>query len=584
MQGKAISADEFSTEIQKIFSFATNKKFDEAILASDELLRCALTGEQTAKVYSYRVVAYNFHGDNKNALINCNVAINFSPSSANLYWLRGFINKELGNLPDTLDDFAESLVMNSKDEIPKRRLIGTIKVILKNTETEREILVPFLAKWKGQLPAGIVREFLFEQKKIKDFSEYWGGCANDFGVEGHFINARTSVLDKYKGSDNSSMIQDALDKVLDSVKALYLKLRVTDKDFEGKDGKKGIYLYQYAPYATLSNMASDKRLWLTPACYQNDPEEGCFFFEFLNKTFSRTTGSTENRGKIEVLCKSVYEEISDGKMNGIVFIRSLSPYEDKLLMWNSSYGENCKGVSVGIPFSTIHKISEAGSSLQKGKPKLNDILHAIPEQSKVEDSKFPGLPLEYVKCCRVLYLPDGDEQVLSTGTEKRTKSKDAELEKITKDTVNMQPPQYHHVEKELSDIFASLDELLTEISKARHSLLAENFDKDDLLRIFLPIAHLVKNNTYQHEKEFRLMFVADVFKGEKVETFVKPDHPFLHIETEPVLFMSETESERSEPEIVYVGPLCTEVDRLKAEHMLKYKCKIGVRPSTVKFR
>ncbi|WP_062328613.1 hypothetical protein [Treponema endosymbiont of Eucomonympha sp.] len=87
---------------------------------------------------------------------------------------------------------------------------------------------------------------------------------------------------------------------------------------------------------------ANRRFRLTPADYQNDPEEGKVFYDRL-KTFC-------NADAISTVLDSIRSNSEK-----VAFSRSLTELEDSLVMWNSSYGHKGKGVAVGIAKQKTNK-------------------------------------------------------------------------------------------------------------------------------------------------------------------------------------------------------------------------------------
>ena len=109
------------------------------------------------------------------------------------------------------------------------------------------------------------------------------------------------------------------------------------------------------------------------------------------------------------------------------------------------------------------------------------------------------------------------------------------------------------------------------------------FAKKFLPQIFQPISHLVKNATYKHEREWRLLYITFIHQGKKAG-YIKRE-PVLHIETEKILF-----TDKENKEELWLGPKISaypDLERLKIKHLFEYDEKddfVSIHTSKVCFR
>jgi hypothetical protein len=82
--------------------------------------------------------------------------------------------------------------------------------------------------------------------------------------------------------------------------------------------------------------------------------------------------------------------------------------------------------------------------------------------------------------------------------------------------------------------------------------------------LFFSVTHLIKDKAYEHEEEYRLLFIDSVKKDKKyIKTLVKDDIcEGIYIETEPVLFQDDKN-------LVFFGPKVPEVTINKYRHAFR---------------
>jgi tetratricopeptide (TPR) repeat protein len=291
-------------------------------------------------------------------------------------------------------------------------------------------------------------------------------------------------------------------------------------------------VFQYAAQVVLESVRNTRTFRLRPAGYQNDPEEGLVFYKRLAGIFAE-----DRRDIVEFL-----ETLQQTSPDNVVFIRSFTANGNSLLMWNSSYGDSGNGVSIGISKRKLNR----GTGVSSG------TLETDGEQSGAAGSPRSTagsprgtaarqVPLNKTGLYNILYIGEGAEE---------TDAKQ-ELRKIA---------------ETLRD-FNSGD-------------LANPVIKQFLSNLFTFAAHLVKDTSYAHEDECRLIYFDTV----------RRKNPYLrvqdgvYVETEPVLFEDDSD-------VVYFGPKVSDMTILKFRHIFKYEglpfqgsVEKMLRSSGIKFR
>jgi len=294
------------------------------------------------------------------------------------------------------------------------------------------------------------------------------------------------------------------------------------------------YLYQYAECSVADKISKSCALWLKPACYQNDPGEGKYIFDYL-----------ESHTKINNSLKTLMRESkakNEFDQKTVAFIRSFSECKDGLQMWNSSYARNGAGIALGIQFGKFSKATDTSASVA-----------VIYEGEKSSVSKFSNetkasgyVPMEKIYFAQVRYLSMDN---------KTTKSDTAAFDK----------------------------NIITVLKKFTDNMLKEPKNREAVKKflplIFMPISHLVKSSDYEHEKEWRLLYFTTIKDGKDSERIIW--EPVLHVKTEPFLFKDKKTKEQ-----FWLGPAISELERLKLGHQLEHELGdyVDIHMSKVHFR
>jgi hypothetical protein len=338
---------------------------------------------------------------------------------------------------------------------------------------------------------------------------------------------------------------------------------------------------------------ANRRFRLTPADYQNDPEEGKVLYKFLKHRFEGESKETS------FVFDEMYQKTSGS--DTVAFVRSFTELEDSLVMWNSSYAAHGEGAAVGIAKQKTNKgfgidslSGEMSLPAQSSEMPLNTLIKGktenpqtdaaedesknydvVPMQERTEQAKGNAAKGESKKPVSVPMSSIGLYKVLYIGEASNT----AEAPEDEK-TLNA-------VADNLKEFAAEFEEAYTELQAEKKDgyKTKENPFMDFLSMLFTPVAHLIKKETYKHEEEYRLLYVSSIADAtdknyiheEKTEENVCNG---IFIETEAVLFEDSTKKD-----IVYFGPKVSETTRLRYKHAFRYKrLAVDFRTSNIHYR
>ena len=503
-------------------AYSNKGVLDHAIADYDKAI---VLNPNIAFAYYNRGNAYSNKGDHDRAIEDYDKAIELDPNIAFAYFNRANEYIKKGNCDCAIQDYGKAIELDPKDADAYRNRGFTYfqKANYKNAIMDYAKSIEF-----GRSEQMYIDDFL---KAVLLYRESIDKFTTDelCNSPHHLVNLVGEILLVINEEDDYS-------KFIRLIREVY-KLQ---EDL-GKQENTIPYFYQYSkahPFVDFIGKSSS--IWLTPACYQNDPDEGKFIFEYFSLSSSHERLSNLLKGLTS-------EELT---LKPIAFIRSFSECKDDLLMWNRSYGEIGAGVSLGVPF---HK------KLQKANARPTDNKGSLmPPVDRSEEEKVnpaheptknenPLIPMENLCFARVLYL--------TTDGTNDCQDDIARFEPIKKELENF------------TDKFLEIPENV-------------EFAKEFLSQIFLPISHLVKNATYKHEREWRLLYITFIHQGKKTG-YIKRE-PVLHIETEKILF-----TDRENKEELWLGPKISDLERLKIKHLFEYDEKydfVSIYPSKIRFR
>lgn len=450
-------------------------------------------------------IAYYKKGDYDNAIAEYTKAIRINPNSALGYQNRGDAYSKEGKKDKAITDFNKAIGIIKNQAHP-----FSIAGYLHWLNNEFDAAISDFTKAIDVFPSDSIyfeRGYTYlkisdNDKAIADFTQaisiLWQGKSSDDSFP-FFHN----VIKKFKENKFDS---PEYQRLITSVFILWILCLCREGDSK---------IYQYTSQATLNEMQKSHRVRLRPASYMNDPNEGSVFYECLKEMLDEK----------DTQFKDIIEKIKDEKTkDSIAFIRSFSASEDSLVMWDSSYAENAKGVSIGISVKKLNK----GFGLPKPKeigmiePNI-EIPKAAASSQTEESSGF--LSIEKTGLYKILYLEKGKEN--------------KEIGEIKNALLGI--PQEDLENEERRNILIPL-----------------------LSELFISITHLIKDISYEHEKEYRLVYIGSI---EDDKTCIQSSMDTgIYIETEPILFDNQKDKE-----IIYFGPKVDKTTIAKVEHVVKHK-------------
>jgi tetratricopeptide (TPR) repeat protein len=260
------------------------------------------------------------------------------------------------------------------------------------------------------------------------------------------------------------------------------------------------YIYQYTKLNVLNKMIKTQRMRLTPSSYLNDPFEGKTFYELLD-----SEEINEIRGK------------SESEM-WTVFVRSMTGLEDSLVMWNSSYGDEAKGAAIGIQVGQFTEIQGGLNAIVS-----NDNGNTLKQNQKTASDIGIPMPVEMLGLYKVQYL-----------------------------------------DKDSAGPILKIKECLDTCMQNTNGI---NVYKQEILlwlfiRLLMSITHLIKRKDFEHEEEYRIMYIGNI---EDDKTYIQSaEGEGVFVETEPMLFKNGTDE-------ILLGPNVNEITRRKYEDSFRYK-------------
>lgn len=441
---------------------------------------------------------------------------------------------------------------------------------------------------KQKFPEDLIIDSLlnFIDKKDKEYTLFDFYIDLD-GIGNFFID----LVCRYQNiiRDKNGNEQKNYKELLYSIYELWKSLRLNK---ENED----MNIYQYTNEVVLNNLIGNQKLRLTPADYQNDPKEGKTLFDFLKEKAGENTGF-----------KKFIEDISKSGDN-VAFIRCFTELEDDLIMWNSSYAQNGAGIAIGIKTEKINKGISGGlpniveifpdTSLFKSQDKEKTKGSEIPSNPK-QNSYPKDIPIENIGLYEVLYLPPDKEalqlltkdEILYKETLESLKEfdnskilEDSKIKEFSEKLKELDVPNVF-VKLRLLERLEKLDELFNCLNKIN----PEDFQNEEIVKLIasslIPIKHLIKDESYSHEKEVRLLYVGNIKKSPSKDYILQNcGYGGIYIETEPVLF-KDTEVK----EIIYLGPKKDgrDIKRKKIEHLLAFNGfddKANIKDSKIEYR
>jgi len=484
------------------------KKYDNAILDFTEALHLGLDDEET---YFSRGTAFAAKGDYDSAITDYEKVIQLKTdyvdaffNKGNAYWGKGDHNKAIENYSKTIElqenHFGAFLHRGNMYEIKEEKdkaLDDYSKALLIMIESDDKYIDPLN-------PKNIELFYYLADKTLpKRYELFWELPIDKLQNIPHFF---IGIIIKFRKKGFENLPHKEL---IQAVYSIWQNCR---------DFKNDITVYQYSPLNVLDKMLENRRFHLKPASYQNDPEEGQVFYRQIMHHFKTTDSDITD----------TIETLSNINSETAAFIRSLTLCKNSLVMWNSSYGDNGNGISVGISAWKINRgqgidkilinnvSSIRSSDFIKNKKTETGIRNNVIIKHNEEE-----VPLWKMGLYKILYVDE------------------------------------NNYKDEFKDIIVCLSRLeKTDFRKEGFSEL--------LGELFFSITHLIKDKAYEHEEEYRLLFIDSIKKEKKyIKTLVKNDIcEGIYVETETVLFQDDKD-------VVFFGPKVPEVTINKYRHVFR---------------
>jgi len=364
-----------------------------------------------------------------------------------------------------------------------------------------------------------IEDFYYLADKVLPYSElFWELPIDKLQNIPHFF---IEIILKFR---NMEMEKSSYKKLIQSVYSLWQKCR---------EFNNGVMVYQYTSMKLLEKIRSDRRLHLEPAIYQNDPEEGKIFYKQLVKYFKSKNSYIAD----------IIESLSKTNSETVVFIRSLTSCKDSLVMWNSSYGDNGHGISIGIPVWKINKGQGIDKSLTNYTPPIRLI--------------------DYTSTMRLTNSEQNNELSSDQKTEKRIEINSSGItgnEQIDGVVPLWKMGLYKIMYLSEADAQEKLKNIIDCLLQIEEKEYTEELKKL-LGELFSSVTHIIKDKSYAHEEEYRLLFVDTLNENKKYirKSVINNICEGIYVETEPILFVDDKDK-------VYFGPKIPEVTIDKYRH------------------
>ena len=466
-------------------------QFKEAIECYDKAIEL---NPKNKFSWNFKGIALIKNGQLKEAIDYYDKAIELNPENENLWIIKGITLQERGQLKEAIACFDKAIELNPKND----------------------------SSWRNKSRA------LFECGQLKEAIGYY-----DKAIE---LNPSVSIPNEYylqllRQNKNQKFIeQDIFIKLILELKKFWGEFKIINN--------KKIYLYQYCPKKILQCMMKNKQFRLSPVSYLNDPLEGRILYDYIEQALKKKTKPNKI---LQNLIKTNKE-----KTNNTVFIRSLTNLKDNLIMWNSSYGDYAKGVSIGIPAPILSE--KCGSGLQS------------------------------------LNYSEALEMNRNNPMKKTLKSNQVNKDLLLLSNVGLYKIKYIDPIKKVEKLNIILDllvEFINSINKSGEQEFINNELEVLIVKLFQPLSHVIKHKHFEHENEYRLIFISDSSQ-ELSAPFIQSDiESGKYIQTEEVLFSSR-DNELTE---IFLGPKMDFIDKLKIRDAFKQE-QLNAEPqdSSINFR
>jgi tetratricopeptide (TPR) repeat protein len=495
------------------------EEYDKAILDFSQALHFGLNDEET---FFSRGAAFAAKGDYDSAIADYERTIQLKPDYVNAFF-------NIGNVYWNKNEYAKAVESYNKATLLQPNHFGTYfnRGTLYEIKGEydralddysKALLIIIESKETAidSINSRNIEAFYYLTDKVLPNSNFfWELPIDKLQNIPHFF---IGTILKFR---NMGLEKPSYKKLIQSVYSFWQNRKKFDN---------GIMVYQYTSIKLLGKIQSDRRFHLEPATYQNDPDEGQIFYKRIIEYFK----------SIDSYIAEVMKLLSKVNSETAVFVRSLTSCKNSLVMWDSSYGDNGCGISVGIPAWKINKGQGIDKTLINYTPPMrpankwhsSQLIINRNVESEIEEGVLKNtnimrnehiddvVPLWKMGLYKILYLDENDTQ--------------EQLKDITDCLLLIEKDEYtEEFKKLLGELFSS-------------------------------VTHLIKDKAYEHEEEYRLLFVDTIQKEKKyIKTSIKDGIcEGIYVETEPVLFQDDKD-------IVYFGPKVPQVTIDKYRHAFR---------------
>ncbi|MCL2196363.1 MAG: tetratricopeptide repeat protein [Treponema sp.] len=389
-------------------------------------------------VLAYDNLAFCLYVEGKydEAILYCDKALEINSDYAPAYFTMGILLIEKNNYTMSLEYFFKHLQYAKKSD----EYISTLY---------------YIDKILFELNIEILWQYKDNKNIIKILRNHYN----------HFIKVFLFCVDN---DLSENVFKNILNTVYDFWKSSFLAAKEID------------IVYQYTTKDVLKQMFINKSLRLTPAQYQNDPEEGHTLYKhILNKDIDKILS------KIIINIEDKNKTGEDTYDKRIAFIRSFTGKENDLMMWRL-YGDDGEGVAIGVPTQVLSK----GDGFFR-----NDAFYTM----DLYPNKFKELKrMSIIKSglFKVRYLSDNEFIIF----------------------------------------FETIINHLEIICKKTDLLNKEDIYREFIELLFLPINHIIKNENHKNENEYRQIYISTINESKNIIANIDDPEIGVYIETEDILF------------------------------------------------
>ncbi|GHV74428.1 hypothetical protein AGMMS49940_17300 [Spirochaetia bacterium] len=384
-------------------SYANKNEYDKAIEDFSKVIRIK---PDFFPAYKNLGSTYDEKKDYEKAIEYFSKAIEIKPKYSDLYLSRHYIYKRIGEKEKAMADESECIML--KKHADNYSLRSRHNLEKKQWEKALNDQTEDITRNPKDAHQYYLRSIIYEIRGEYElsFTDVLGYYEYSENKKEAIINIRAQIdsILQFSGIDilwKFTKYQDILIKVQNVfvslvgsfmkngwtkdhykqlIREFYLfwkSYRVTDK----------IPVYKYTNISTLEKIYMNPCLYLRPALYQNDPDEGKVLFNYLSS----------NTHKDHDYIKKTIDEIKDKISDKIIaFTSCFSTDGDNLSMWNSSYSENGEGVSIGV-LTNPEEVSDGIAIIEISKEESLGEKDKVEKKEKINITKLGLYKICYEK-------------------------------------------------------------------------------------------------------------------------------------------------------------------------------------------